>query len=632
MVEERLKLEPEVQEIFRCIDCDQNFLLSGGAGSGKTYSLVQTIRQFLMEKPSSEISCITYTNAAVREISDRIRHPSLKVSTIHDFLWDVMRHYKKEILTTLISLLNDPLIGSVKIEGLDHVGADFLSNKPEGVQYKEYLRLSEGIISHDEILLLAERMFRNYPKLCSILKSKAKLILVDEYQDTSPAVITILLDHLPQGHGNSVVGFFGDAMQAIFDDRIGILAAYKGIGVGKVEEIKKTQNRRNPSSVIELANRLRTDNLVQVPSGDASAPNMLSDGQVRPGQILFLHSSNGDVDRIRGFLRAEQGWDFEDARRTKELNLTHNLIADKAGFRGLMDIYDKDRIMQLKSDVRKRIKETGTVIPPDATFGDVIDLLRIEIKPALVLGQFIAANAELYAKARAYRYEDFRSVYIDKDQLLDDKKQNPEDQSRKGSKRDALIAHLYRIEEMVRLYQAGEHNEFLRKIDFRITSIGTKRILADSIGALAAGGFTTIEQAIVEADRIGICLIDDKLKRFRRESEYIYDRVKSVPYLELRKVYDYVQGYTPFSTQHKTKGAEFDDVFVILDNGRWNDYNFTNLFAGGGSTEALVRTQKIFYVCCTRAKKNLAVFFHQPKPAVVAKAREWFGDDNVKSI
>ena len=35
MVEERLKLEPEVQEIFSCIDARQNFLLSGGAGSGK---------------------------------------------------------------------------------------------------------------------------------------------------------------------------------------------------------------------------------------------------------------------------------------------------------------------------------------------------------------------------------------------------------------------------------------------------------------------------------------------------------------------------------------------------------------------------------------------------------------------
>jgi Flp pilus assembly CpaF family ATPase len=37
----RLMLEPEVQQIFTAIDARENFLLSGGAGSGKTYSLDQ---------------------------------------------------------------------------------------------------------------------------------------------------------------------------------------------------------------------------------------------------------------------------------------------------------------------------------------------------------------------------------------------------------------------------------------------------------------------------------------------------------------------------------------------------------------------------------------------------------------
>ena len=30
-------------------------------------------------------------------------------------------------------------------------------------------------------------------------------------------------------------------------------------------------------------------------------------------------------------------------------------------------------------------------------------------------------------------------------------------------------------------------------------------------------------------------------------------------------------------------------------------------------------------VSCTRAKENLAVFYHNPKPEVIAKAKEWFG-------
>lgn len=85
MVEGRLKLEPEVREIFDCIDAKRNFLLSGGAGSGKTYSLVSVIRQVIAEDPTAKIACMTYTNSAVREIEERVSHQNLNVSTIHDF-------------------------------------------------------------------------------------------------------------------------------------------------------------------------------------------------------------------------------------------------------------------------------------------------------------------------------------------------------------------------------------------------------------------------------------------------------------------------------------------------------------------------------------------------------------------
>ena len=107
MVEERLTLEPEVQEIFQCIDSKRNFLLSGGAGSGKTYSLVQVIRQVIDENPTAKVACMTYTNAAVKEIEERVNHSNLNVSTIHDFLWDNIKHFQKELKAAIIALAND---------------------------------------------------------------------------------------------------------------------------------------------------------------------------------------------------------------------------------------------------------------------------------------------------------------------------------------------------------------------------------------------------------------------------------------------------------------------------------------------------------------------------------------------
>ena len=116
MVEERLTLEPEVQDILQCIDNKRNFLLSGGAGSGKTYSLVQVIRQVIVEYPTSKIACMTYTNAAVKEIEERVNHSNLNVSTIHDFLWDNIKHFQKELKSTLIALLNNEEVTRISID------------------------------------------------------------------------------------------------------------------------------------------------------------------------------------------------------------------------------------------------------------------------------------------------------------------------------------------------------------------------------------------------------------------------------------------------------------------------------------------------------------------------------------
>jgi DNA helicase-2/ATP-dependent DNA helicase PcrA len=67
-----------------------------------------------------------------------------------------------------------------------------------------------------------------------------------------------------------------------------------------------------------------------------------------------------------------------------------------------------------------------------------------------------------------------------------------------------------------------------------------------------------------------------------------------------------------------------------LDNGKWNDYNFEYLFTDRtDKASVLQRTQKIFYVCCTRSKERLAVYYHSPSNEVIDKAKEWFGEENV---
>lgn len=642
MVEGRLSLEPEVQEIFQSIDDGRNFLLSGGAGSGKTYSLVSVIRQVIAENPTARVACMTYTNAAVKEIEERVNHSNLNVSTIHDFLWDNIKHFQKELKDAIISLANNEDVSKISVGEANTIPENYFDILPEGIQYKEFVQLREGIISHDELLIVANYLFEKYPKLSSIVKDKYKFIFIDEYQDTNKAVVDTFLIHFKKSERKNIIGFFGDAMQSIYDDGIGNLDEYKGNDLDTVKEVQKKQNRRNPQLVIDLANKLRTDDIIQEPSADPNAPNMLK-GVVKQGAILFLHSTDGDINKVEKFLEENYSWDFNNSKETKELNLTHNLIAGKAGFRTLMDIYDRDQILSFRDRIKRYIKDNGiTTDFSENTFGEVIYILQQgkngrdlnAVSPTRTMQNFITDNIELYNYALSLKYSEFSKMYVDKDQLLDDKKQDDEDDNKKGSKRDNLIRHLFKIQNNISLYKNKRYNEFLRVTDyrFRIISLASKRILKENIDNLVNVGDKTIDEVITDASEKGICMIDDKLIAFKEKKEYLYNRVKNVRFSEFQKLYEYLEGQTPFSTQHKTKGTEFDNVLVILDNGGWNNYNFCNLFLETGSASVLDRSQKIFYVCCTRAKEKLAVFFHNPDEHVITKAKIWFGENNVISI
>lgn len=669
MVESRLNLEHEVQQIFQLIDQERNFLLSGGAGSGKTYSLVSVINQAITENPTAHIACMTYTNAAVKEIEERVNHKNLNVKTIHDFLWDSIKNFQKELKQAIISLANDENVKKISIDGEKPLNIDFFDHLDNGIQYKEFVRIREGIISHDELLIIANYLFGKYPKLCSIVKDKYKFIFIDEYQDTSEGVVEIFLTHFKRSHRKNIIGFFGDAMQSIYDDGIGNFDKYKGEDDSTVNEVLKKQNRRNPQLVIDLANKLRTDDIGQEPSTDQNAPNMMN-GLVRQGKILFLYSNSDDTDTAKSFLKEKENWDFDKKVesstnigeiKTKELNLTHNLIAEKAEFRNLMDIYDKDPIIGLKSDILNKIKDNKKNNKPeieileDDTFDNVVDKFQLKNRSKELKKEVLLMNAiksQLYDQLKDKLFSEVRKIYLDKDALIDDKKQNEDDENRKSSKRDDLIKHLYKIQTNITLYQNKKYNEFLRVTDFRFKfeKISDKKILKENIDSLVNVGEKTIEDVINFAHEKEIFLKDDKFFSFKEKNEYLYNRIKTVKFSEFQKLYDYLEGKTPFSTQHKTKGAEFDNVLVILDNGNWNDYNFNYLFNeknihqsfidGKSKTKSklesfprvLNRTQKIFYVCCTRAKENLAVFFHDPDEQVVSKAKEWFGNDNVINL
>ncbi|MCV6622025.1 MAG: UvrD-helicase domain-containing protein [Cellvibrionaceae bacterium] len=627
------KLTEESNAVLDAVNECSNFLLSGGAGSGKTFSLVEIASALLERNPSSNITCITYTNTAADEISNRVNHENLYVSTIHEFLWNSIKSFQNEIKATLVELINDEEQKRFSIPDNDSVEDDFYNGIPGSIEYKEFVRLNEGVISHDELIILSNRMYEKYPKLCSITKDRHPFILIDEYQDTDRLIVDIFLNHLNASRKRHIVGFIGDSMQSIYPDGIGDLDEYLG---DNLREIQKQQNRRNPQKVIDLANRLRNDNLEQLPSDDPLAPNMI-DGKVKEGDIKFIYSESDDLDRLREYL----GWNFKETSRCKELNLTHNLIASKAGFPDLMRIYDGDRILEYVSRIKRFInKNPGCIVAEGLTFEEVVTALQhnksgkelTAVSPTKKMQDYMDQHPVEYEIALKTRYETISRIYVDKDQLVDDKKNEKNQQSKVSSQRDELISHLFKIQHCLRLYSENRISEFIRLTDFRIRSIKDKRKLKACIEELIESEELTVSQVVDIANDNGLVLIDDRLRRFVRRKEYIYFQVMGLPYSQFRKLYFYLEGFTPFSTQHKTKGDEFDNVLVIMDNGNWNNYNFDALFTGQGRDTVIERSKKIFYVCCTRAMDRLAVFYHAPSQEVLKTAIDWFGKESVVNL
>ncbi len=678
----------ELEQILEHIEEGNNFLLSGGAGSGKTYSLIEVIKAIYEKDPIAKIACITYTRIAVAQIKERAPFENLRVSTIHDFLWDIIKNFQTNLKKSLVALIEKEKVEKktgIRYSGNLTLDKDYFIDI-EKIRYREIKKLEKGIISHDELIIIAEYMFSKYPLLQDILKDRYQYLLIDEYQDTNRSVIKILLEHLPNSNKKNILGFFGDKIQSIYESlgAVGDIDAY--VGENKlVKEVEKTANRRNPQLVIDLANKIRNDGLKQVPAEkEENPPNRDDKGNVFEGNLKFLYSLEDDLD-FDEIMKLEyfKDFDFDKPKENKELYLTNPLIAPKAGFPELMEIYNGDKIFSgdsFKKRITDYIKENNiTTDFKDFTFEEVINslvntltdsklsfenilnklkkdvdnddknksytkILNVIVKPyGTILKKiiptksqfdFIIENPNLFKEALAYPFEQVKRIYLDKEQLISSKKINSEDAQKKGNKIDPLIAHLMKIQDCIKLYETKKYSEFLRKTHYKITKSSHKTVLKTAIEQLKVMKDSSIEDVIkFSNDNNIIKSNDDNFNDFITNKAYVYNRIKKLKYQEVINLFEYVEGYTLFSTQHNIKGAEFDNVFLVLDNGNWNQYNFQYLFENRtDKSSVLEKTRKIFYVCCTRAKKNLIVFYHKPSSKAIEYAEKLFGVENVRNI
>ena len=185
------------------------------------------------------------------------------------------------------------------------------------------------------------------------------------------------------------------------------------------------------------------------------------------------------------------------------------------------------------------------------------------------------------------------------------------------------IGHLEKAEE-----KRAWATDMQRLLDLRATgSIG------DVIDLLKETGRPRLPDAVLRTENRLATATRDEIDESRTLRQI--EKLRPIPYSELVSLAEFINDYTPFSTKHGVKGAEFENILVVLGRG-WNLYNWNQFLEWfpdrypGNKEGSYVRNRNLFYVACSRPKTNLALLFTQELSVDALSTLEgWFGADNI---
>ena len=347
------EIKSVLEQIKECIDNKISFIVDAGAGSGKTFSLMQTLEYIATKKlnKNQQVLCITYTNAGVNEIKNRLFDNSLFsniiVSTIHDFVWDYIKQFQidlrnilKEMINETVEKLNyeiseaerklassNPRVNREKQKEIittnsnkleKYVGLDISSLI---VDYDLYKALYKGKISHDEIIKIAIKFFDN-DNFKNIFINNFPYVIIDEYQDTNIDLLKTLINTIISSNCQSVLGLYGDVMQRIYERNTINLDEFD------LHKIEKLDNFRTNIKIVKANNILRNDGLMQ--NCDNQNPT------ISFKELIFVYNTSDD-QKLENFKQLASSFN-----EYKRLYLSNKNIACEVGFQSIANLYTEE--------------------------------------------------------------------------------------------------------------------------------------------------------------------------------------------------------------------------------------------------------------------------------------------------
>lgn len=668
------------ESIQKHIDDFHSFRFNAGAGAGKTYALIETLKYVTINKIAAtkspqKVACITYTNVAVNEIKTRLGNSeAVQVSTIHERIWELIKRAQpqllichKEKIEESIKENNQELINSDKTKFFNnltqqqqHEFTNFAirtkdlfyqsKNLSANLFEKAYIDHSEGSepdfilkclprnvgnfkktvgliykdkrlkdclnrietrkekrvnydskansdrlhymkFSHNTLLEYGLKLVETYPTLCRIIIDNYPYFFIDEYQDTNSNVVKFIKtinDYAIENKKDWLVGYFGDTAQNIYEDGVGVKITDFHQGL---ININKIFNRRSHQQIIDVANKIRSDEIVQKP--------VFKDR--RNGSVSFYHSTSKDkIITTQKFL-AEYKKDIiidngvasiirGEKSKIHCLVLTNKLLASFNEFEDVYDVYTKSTIYheELKTQVLSHQLEKlhPTVLTIYHLVKFYLDIQEGKVSYYDIFG--IASKNLTFSKSNLLIQELRNKEII----LLKDLINFIAERLKNSNAKDALAKALI--------------NRIHFNKDEVVSSEKFSSKLLDSINLLMNENSVDESKAKQKVNKV-LALPIKSLKSW----------VKFIDRIEESDVI--------YHTYHGTKGEEYENVAVILEHsfGSKEKDKFKKYFdivqKGDVDRKRLLtdpvheyghnNTKNLLYVACSRAVKNLRILY-----------------------
>ncbi|WP_198288050.1 UvrD-helicase domain-containing protein [Flavobacterium sp. WG21] len=356
-------------EVYNCLNLDnpKSFFLFAGAGSGKTRTLVNVLKEFKKNHGKQfrlnrkKIAIITYTNAASNEIKDRLEFDSIfSVSTIHSFAWELIEPFVQDIKSWLI---NNLAIDILKLEDEQSRSRDPKNkasiDRAKKIESKNKRRLNlnnivkfiynpngdnttKDSLNHSEVISIAAHFIQTKPLMQELVVCKFPILLIDESQDTKKELIDAFFELQKIKKDVFSLGLFGDTMQRIYFD--GKEKLEKGLPDDWSKPVKKMNHRSN-KRIITLINKIREheDGQKQLPRTDKE------DGFAK----LFICSNRTEKSKTEKYICNEMANITDDSKWAKDgeekdvmtLILEHHMAAKRMGFTDFFEpLYKEEKL------------------------------------------------------------------------------------------------------------------------------------------------------------------------------------------------------------------------------------------------------------------------------------------------